>query len=71
MTWQDDKAAGQPPRRRLAGVLFFLEDHNYDAVAAMLKLTPSTVRTHVERLRQQLRRLVNRLADEEQGGELS
>jgi RNA polymerase sigma-70 factor (ECF subfamily) len=45
----------QPPRRRAVAVLFFLEQYNYAEIAKTLGITESTVRTHVERLRKQLR----------------
>jgi RNA polymerase sigma factor (sigma-70 family) len=63
-----DCLARQPPRRRVVGVLFFLEDRGYDEIGEMLDLAPSTVRTHVERLRKQLQRLVSGLGDAGRGG---
>jgi RNA polymerase sigma factor (sigma-70 family) len=63
--------AAQPRRRRLVAVLFFLEDHSYDQVAAILDMAPSTVRTHVDRLRRQLRPYLERMAEIDRGGERS
>jgi len=64
-----DLIAAQPMRRRLVAVLFFLEDRGYDEIAAMLDLAPSTVRTHVDRVRRQLRPYVERMVELDRGGE--
>lgn len=61
--------AAQPRRRRLVGVLFFLENRSYDDIAAILDMAPSTARTHVERLRQQLKPYVTRMTEMDRGGE--
>jgi RNA polymerase sigma factor (sigma-70 family) len=63
--------AAQPPRRRLVGVLFFVEDHSYEEIAAGLDMTPSTVRTHVERLRRLLRPYIDGMGGIDGGGERS
>ncbi|MBB5858319.1 sigma-70 family RNA polymerase sigma factor [Amycolatopsis umgeniensis] len=42
--------ARQPPRRRAVGVLFFLEGLTDQEIAEILGISPSTVRTQIERL---------------------
>ncbi|OXM59656.1 RNA polymerase sigma factor [Amycolatopsis vastitatis] len=61
--------ARQPPQRRAVAVLFFLEELNHDEVAAILDISKSTVRTHVQRLRAVLRPQLVRLNQIDQGGE--
>lgn len=55
----------QPDRRRMAGILYFLEEFTYAEIAEIMNIAPSTVRTHVERLRAVLRPWL------EEGGEQS
>jgi RNA polymerase sigma factor (sigma-70 family) len=66
-----DFLARQKPRQRTVGVLFFLEDYTCLEIAKLLRVTPSTVRTHVQRLRQQLRPLAQYVTrhDDGDGGE--
>lgn len=47
----------QPAQRRAVAVLCFLEDFTYAETAAALDISPSTVRTHVRRIRTRLRPL--------------
>jgi RNA polymerase sigma factor (sigma-70 family) len=61
----------QPVRRRMIGTLYFLEEFEYAEIAQALGITPSTVRTQVERLRARLKPLVSRVAILEEGGEQS
>lgn len=61
----------QPPRRRLVAVLFFIEGFPADEIAPILDLKPSTVRTHVQRLRELLKPYVTRLDESQKGGEQS
>ncbi len=51
----------QPERRRAVAVLFFFEELDYQEIAASLSISPSTVRTHVERLRGQLQPLLGQI----------
>ncbi|MEV6908393.1 sigma-70 family RNA polymerase sigma factor [Amycolatopsis sp. NPDC051071] len=61
--------ARQPPRRRAVGVLFFLEDLNDQEIADVLGISPSTVRTHIERLRAVFRPHRDRIVELSRGGE--
>ncbi len=58
----------QPPRRRAVATLFFLEEAGYDEIAAALGITESTVRTHVERMRNLLKPLIDRINQLDEGG---
>jgi len=55
---------GCAPVSRMVGILFFLDDFTPQQIAEVLDMNPSTVRTHVARLRQRLRPLVTRWLDE-------
>jgi RNA polymerase sigma factor (sigma-70 family) len=66
-----DLLVAQPPRRRLVGVLYFLEECSYEEIASLLTMAPSTVRTHVDRLRRLLRPYVARIKELDRGGEPS
>lgn len=59
----------QPIRRRAVGVLYFIEEFEYTEIANVLGITASAVRTQVQRLRAQLRPLVNRIAELTEEGE--
>ena len=59
----------QPVGKRAVGVLYFLDEFDYTEIATILDITPSTVRTQVQRLRAQLRPLVHRIAEPTEGGE--
>jgi RNA polymerase sigma factor (sigma-70 family) len=59
----------QPPRRRAVGVLYFLEEFDYSEIALTLAMSCSTVRTHVQRLREVLQPLIDRSALGDGGGE--
>lgn len=61
----------QPPRRRAVGVLFFLEEFDYPAIAETLGISCSTARTHVQRLRETLQPLIDRITRDDKGGEQS
>ena len=61
----------QPARRRAVGVLYFLEEFDYAEIAEVLGISGSTVRTQVERLREKLQSLINRIIWDDQGGEQS
>lgn len=63
-----DLIARQPVQRRAVGLLFFLQHCHYAEIAEALGITQSTVRTHVQRLRVQLRPLVDQT---NRGGERS
>lgn len=56
----------QPSQRRAVGVLYFLEEFDYPEIAAVLGMSRSTARTHVQRLREVLQPLID-----DQGGEQS
>lgn len=56
----------QPPRRRAVGVLYFLEEFDYSEIAETLRMSCSTARTHVQRLREALQPLI---ALDDRGGE--
>jgi RNA polymerase sigma factor (sigma-70 family) len=58
----------QPPRRRAVGVLYFLVEFDYSEIAATLDMSCSTVRTHVQRLREALQPLIDQVLDDG-GGE--
>lgn len=45
----------QPPQRKAVAILFFLEDYKYNEIADLLGISKSTLRTHVERIRRELR----------------
>jgi RNA polymerase sigma-70 factor (ECF subfamily) len=60
----------QPPQRRAVGVLYLLEEYDYAEIAETLGMSRSTVRTHVQRLRNTLQPLINRTLGD-QGGERS
>jgi DNA-directed RNA polymerase specialized sigma24 family protein len=66
-----DLIAAQPSRRRLVGSLFFIEAYSQNEIAAILEMSSSTVRTHVERLRPLLQDLINRWNGTAKGGEPS
>jgi RNA polymerase sigma-70 factor (ECF subfamily) len=53
---------------RAVGILYFLEQFEYSEIAEVLGITPSTVRTQVQRLRARLRPMVNRIAEPPEGG---
>jgi RNA polymerase sigma factor (sigma-70 family) len=60
----------QAPQQRAVGVLYFLEELTYNEISTVLGgMSPSTARTHVQRLRQKLAPLVNRVATSAEGGE--
>lgn len=61
----------QPPKRRAVGVLYFLEEFDYPEIAEALGIDHSTVRTHVQRLREKLQPLIDRITLDDQGGEQS
>jgi RNA polymerase sigma factor (sigma-70 family) len=61
----------QPPRRRALGVLYFLEEFDYAEIAEALDMSPTVLRTHVQRLREKLRPLIDRITLDDQGGEQS
>jgi RNA polymerase sigma factor (sigma-70 family) len=57
----------QPPRRRAVAVLYFIESFTYGEIAAALRITESTVRTHIERMRAILKPYVNRIIEKDTG----
>jgi len=59
----------QPARRRMIGVLYFLAEFSGPEIAEHLGISPSTVRTQVERLRARLRPLARRHETLGEGGE--
>jgi RNA polymerase sigma factor (sigma-70 family) len=59
----------QPPRRRAVGVLYLLEEFEYPEIAETLGMSCSTVRSHVQRLREALQPLINRITLDDRGGE--
>lgn len=61
----------QPVRRRAVGVLYFIEGLDTAEVSEALGMRESTVRTHVQRLRTLLKPYVDRIIEEERGGERS
>jgi RNA polymerase sigma factor (sigma-70 family) len=61
----------QPAARRAVGVLVFLEGFTYVEAAEALGISQSTVRTHIQRLREQLRPLATQIGEIDQGGEPS
>lgn len=63
-----DLIARQPVQRRAVGTLFFLQNCHHAEIAVALGITQSTVRTHVQRLRAQLKPLVDQT---NRGGERS
>lgn len=58
----------QPSRRRAVGVLYFLEEFDYPEIAEALGMSCSTARTHVQRIRETLKPLIDL---DDQGGEQS
>lgn len=61
--------AQQPPQRRLVSIMFFLQGNTVNEIASCLALSPSTVRTQVQRMRERLQPYVERSAELGQGGE--
>lgn len=59
----------QPVRRRAVGVLYFIDGLGTAEVGAALGMRESTVRTHVQRLRMLLKPFVDRIIEDERGGE--
>lgn len=59
----------QPLRRRAVGVLYFLEGFDYPEIAEVLGMECTTARTHVQRCRERLRPLINRITPDDRGGE--
>jgi RNA polymerase sigma factor (sigma-70 family) len=59
----------QPPRRRAVGALYFLEELDYPEIAETLGMSCSTARTHVQRLREALKPLIDRITRDGLGGE--
>jgi RNA polymerase sigma factor (sigma-70 family) len=59
----------QPLRRRAVGVLYFLEEFDYPEIAETLGMSCSTARTHVQRLREALQPLIDRITLDDRGGE--
>lgn len=60
----------QAPQQRAVGVLYFLEELTYNEISVALGgMSPSTARTHVQRLRQRLAPLVKQVAANSEGGE--
>jgi RNA polymerase sigma factor (sigma-70 family) len=57
----------QPPRRRAVAMLYFVEGCTYPEIADALQIAKSTVRTHVERMRELMQPLVD--IDGPRGGE--
>jgi RNA polymerase sigma factor (sigma-70 family) len=53
----------QPPRRRAVAVLFFLEEFDCTEIAETLEISTSTVRTQVQRTRDQLLPYARHLRD--------
>jgi RNA polymerase sigma factor (sigma-70 family) len=60
---------GQPARRRAVAVLFFLQGWGHKEVAVTLGMSESTVRTHVERLRNLLKPFIDQIHEIDRGGE--
>ncbi|MGH3783213.1 MAG: RNA polymerase sigma factor [Pseudonocardiaceae bacterium] len=58
----------QPPRRRAVAMLYFLEEAGYAEIAVSLQITESTVRTHVERMRNLLKPLIDQINQIDEGG---
>jgi RNA polymerase sigma factor (sigma-70 family) len=61
----------QPPRRRAVAFLRFQEGYEYAEIAAILDIAESTVRTHVERMRDLFKPFVDQIMKTDQGGEQS
>jgi RNA polymerase sigma factor (sigma-70 family) len=59
----------QKPRRRAVAILWLDEERTYEEIGQILGITPSTVRTHVERLRTLLRPFRDQFDDLTGGGE--
>jgi RNA polymerase sigma factor (sigma-70 family) len=59
----------QPLRRRAVGVLYFLEGFDYPEIAEVLGMECTTARTHVQRCRERLRPLINRITPDDRRGE--
>jgi RNA polymerase sigma factor (sigma-70 family) len=53
----------QPPRRRAVAVLFFLEGAEYHEIAEALRISKSTARTHVDRMRDVLEPFIVRYSE--------
>jgi RNA polymerase sigma-70 factor (ECF subfamily) len=58
----------QPARRRAVATLYFLEEATYPEIATALRITESTVRTHVERMRALLKPLIDQITEPDEGG---
>lgn len=58
----------QPARRRAVSTLYFLEEARYTEIATSLRITESTVRTHVERMRTLLKPLIDQITELDEGG---
>jgi RNA polymerase sigma factor (sigma-70 family) len=58
----------QPARRRAVATLYFLEEASYTEIATALRITESTVRTHVERMRALLKPLIDQITELDEGG---
>jgi RNA polymerase sigma factor (sigma-70 family) len=58
----------QPARRRAVATLYFLEEARYTEIARDLRITESTVRTHVERMRALLKPLIDQITEIDEGG---
>ncbi|MGH3875361.1 MAG: RNA polymerase sigma factor [Pseudonocardiaceae bacterium] len=59
----------QPLQRRAVGVLYFLEEFSYPEIAETLGMSCSTARAHVQRLREALQPVINRITPDDRGGE--
>jgi RNA polymerase sigma factor (sigma-70 family) len=57
------------PVARSVGILYFLEEFQPVEIAEALDMDPSTVRTHLQRLRERLRPLIERWLDEGRDGD--
>lgn len=58
------------PQQRAVGVLYFPEELTYSEISTALDgMSPSTARTHVQRLRQKLTPLVKQVVANSEGGE--
>jgi RNA polymerase sigma factor (sigma-70 family) len=70
LRWVREFIDRQPVRSRAVAVLLFLEHHNVGEIAEILGIAPSTVRTHVQRLRVRLKPFLMELMETTKGGEL-
>ncbi len=59
-----------PPNQRIAIMLFSLEEMDMAGIAAVMGCTVGTVKTHLHRARQKLRRLLSDYLEEDQTDEL-